>query len=639
MNKRLFLALVVLTAFGATNAVAPAASSVTVSFKPSGTLTGSTIVMFSQSVEAVTASNVVIRLTGGTTDLGSTVTCSDGSAVATSCEIGDVRSARVSLAKPLTAGQRYTIIVNPDGASPVMDKTLQAVSQATQNFQASMTEEESSVGASYSWATFTATKALGGSYNAERLQGASFTFGFTGTAVTWVTKAGPAQGRASVFIDGVDRGIVNLYSASDHYQVKRTYSGLSAGAHSLMVRVRGERGSTHGTSTWIALDGLLVNGTTVSRPVVHFEWQPVHDSSASGGRYVRTVTPNAHVSFVFRGYTIDWVTLAGPTQGKASMYIDGVKKRTVDNYSSSVHHAVTRRISDLTDAVHTLTIVAASGIVSVDRFVVRLSDVTVFRHLGTWVDLFDYSLDPATTVPTMRSRGVKTIYIETARYNSSADIDYPTQVGQWIDSAHAAGLRVVGWYFPAYSTSMTTDIRRTVAIAKYRSPGGERFDAFGIDIEYHLSSETRAQWFTDIGTHLAKVRAAIGAAYAVGAIVPAPLAMDINPSSWTGFPWSAIGKYANAVLPMGYWSYRTDCATDPDHCPYGYAVGNIKEARANTGLPVHLIGGIADKVTAQGVADFIKGAKDAKGYGASLYDYRTTTNSSFWTILAGANAL
>ena len=91
---------------------------------------------------------------------------------------------------------------------------------------------------------------------------------------------------------------------------------------------------------------------------------------------------------------------------------------------------------------------------------------------------------------------------------------------------------------------------------------------------------------------------------------------------------------------MGYWSYRTDCSTNPQHCPYGYTLGNITEARTRTsGLPVHIIGGIADQVTAQGVADFIRAAHDAKAYGASLYDYRTTTNPNFWTILAGANTL
>ena len=130
------------------------------------------------------------------------------------------------------------------------------------------------------------------------------------------------------------------------------------------------------------------------------------------------------------------------------------------------------------------------------------------------------------------------------------------------------------------------------------------------------------------------------AAFPIGAITYPPLVMDLNPSAWNAFPWSAVGAQANIVLPMGYWSARTDCSTNPQHCAYGYTVGNINEARTRTsGLPVHIIGGIANQVSSQEVSDFIRGAHDAKAYGASLYDYLTTTNASFWTTLAGANTL
>src|SRR5207245_148885 len=83
-------------------------------------------------------------------------------------------------------------------------------------------------------------------------------------------------------------------------------------------------------------------------------------------------------------------------------------------------------------------------------------------------------------------------------------------------------------------------------------------------------------------THLARVRAGVTAAYPVGAIVIPPLVMDLSPANWSGFPWSAVGAQANIVLPMGYWSYRTDCPTDPSHCPYGHTYGNVTEARTIT---------------------------------------------------------
>jgi hypothetical protein len=199
-------------------------------------------------------------------------------------------------------------------------------------------------------------------------------------------------------------------------------------------------------------------------------------------------------------------------------------------------------------------------------------------------------------------------------------------------------MKIIGWYLPTYSTYLDKDVGRTVAIATFRSPAGQGFDGLAIDIEHKLSSQSRTAWMADIATHLARVRYKATAAFPIGAIIPAPLAMKIYPSGWTGFPWASIGKYANVVLPMGYWSYRTDCSTDPTHCAYGYSAGNIKEARSKTGLPVHVIGGVANDVSSKEVSDFIRAAHDAKAYGASLYDYRTTV-STFWAALAGANSL
>lgn len=141
-----------------------------------------------------------------------------------------------------------------------------------------------------------------------------------------------------------------------------------------------------------------------------------------------------------------------------------------------------------------------------------------------------------------------------------------------------------------------------------------------------------------IKVHLARVRKGVGNSYPVGAIVPAPLGMAISPSHWQGFPWGHIGRYADAVLPMGYWSYRTDCPENPDHCAYGYSAGNIERARDRTGLPVHEIGGVANRVTSDQVVDFVRATRDAKALGGSLYDYRTTAGA-FWSSLRNLNLL
>lgn len=509
----------------------------------------------------------------------------------------------------------------------------------TRPFVGSLSEQETSVAASYAWATFSISYAYGGSYQADYLANASVGFGFTGSSLTWYTILGPNRGVAAVSIDGVSRPNVNAYSPTWIYHRAITYSGLSSGYHRVSIRVLGQRGSAAATGTWVSLDAFAVSGTFI-QPALHFAWQSVSSLRASGGHLVHDGAKGAVASFTFRGRTIDWITVVGPSEGSATVYVDGVKQLSVSNRAATAQYGVVRRVSNLTDAVHTLRIVA-SGMISVDRFDVRLPNLSVFSGLGTWVDLYDYTaLDPSTAAAAMRARGVRTLYIETARYNSTSAFDFPTLIGEWVEAAHANGMKIVGWYLPIYGTYLNTDVARTVAVATYRSPNGQAFDGVGIDIESKTSTETRTDWFRDIATHLARVRAGVTAVFPVGAIVIPPWVMDKYPTSWSGFPWSSVGAYANVVLPMSYWSFRTQCATDPSQCPYQYTVKNVNESRSYTGgLPVHVIGGVADSVTAQGVSDFMKGAKDAKAYGASLYDYRTTTNSTYWSIMAGANSL
>lgn len=279
--------------------------------------------------------------------------------------------------------------------------------------------------------------------------------------------------------------------------------------------------------------------------------------------------------------------------------------------------------------------------------------MTAFRRLGSWVDLWDYdALDPWAATFDMRAKGVKTVFLQTGRYNnpaetSAADFANPTKLATWVAAAHFRGLKIVGWYLPAYE-DMDRDVRRTVAIATTRTSDGQRFDGLAIDVEYKgkIGSPTlpdQSSWMQAVATHITRVRTQVGNLFPIGAITPAPLGMAIRPQNWVGFPWETLGAKANVMMPMSYWTYRNDCSTNPSHCAYGYTRENIGEVRRLTNRPaitIHAIGGVGgtSSITTQQVADFVRATREESVYGGSFYDFRVTA-SDYWPELSKLNTL
>jgi hypothetical protein len=267
----------------------------------------------------------------------------------------------------------------------------------------------------------------------------------------------------------------------------------------------------------------------------------------------------------------------------------------------------------------------------------RVADLAVaFRGLGAWVDTNDYSaLNPAAVVDDLKAHGVRTLYLATARYDSATDVLYPGDIAAWLATAHAAGIKVVGWYVPDYS-DLNRDVRRTLAISSYLSPEGQRFDAIGIDIEYPLNVPDPGAWNQAVATHLARVRA--GTTLPIAAIVLPPVLMQNwpDPSRWATFPWAAIRADANAVAPMSYWTSYTPAqrctAGVTQFCAYQYTRDNVLLSRQITGLPVHVIGGAGSDATLTQVSDYVQAARETAASGGSFYDYQTT-EAEFWPHL------
>ncbi|MCA1832941.1 MAG: hypothetical protein ABR548_00410 [Actinomycetota bacterium] len=648
-RARLLLAIcLMLASLGTATASSALGTPPVATISISGALSATQKVVFDKDVLGVSSDNTRIRFMDDATPVSASIRCWNGSSAAVGCTSGPVRSVTIKTVAPLIAGQSYTVIVNPDGVTPVVDMQGNAAAATLRSFRASVNEQETSAGATYLWRRVNDSAALGGSYRTERDAGTRAVFRFSGTQVTWYTRLGPAEGRAAVVIDGVSR-VVNNYHSTIVMQYRRLFTGLSGGAHVLVVVVRGEKGSTAATGQWVAIDAMRLGSGPLQEPV--YQWRPVSAGGASGGAITRTSTPGSRVQFPFRGAGIDWFTITGPSEGLVNMYIDGRLIKTVDNYSASTHYGVRRTIIGMSDTVHTLSLIvmgkrnraSKANSIAVDRWVLR-ADTAAFRKLATWVDLYDYTSSTAEStiqsrVADMKARGVRTIFLQTGRYNTAA-FSNPTQVAQWLTHAHAAGLRVVGWYLPAYSEYLSGDIAKTAVIASYVSPTGHRFDGLAIDIEYRAKTSSKTEFFNGITSQLAGVRGRVGLVYPVGAITFAPLDMDLWTAGWDGFPWASVGKYANAVMPMGYWSNRDSRCSGGDtaYCPYQYTLTNIQRSRSYTGLPVHDIGGVGHQVTASEVSKYVQAEKAGRAYGGSLYDYGVTA-TSFWAYLDDLNAL
>lgn len=245
--------------------------------------------------------------------------------------------------------------------------------------------------------------------------------------------------------------------------------------------------------------------------------------------------------------------------------------------------------------------------------------LAAFAGLSTWVDLYDIEISPESQAQRAAAGGAQTILVQTARFNSPADIHDPWRLGRLIETAHDLGLQVMTWYIPDH-LDHGKDLRRSKAAIEFTSPRGDRPDAFGLDIEVEDVRDI-AERNRRLLQLSAELREWAGPDYPMAAIVLPPLQLDLRPSWWPNFPWAELRPYYDVFVPMSYSSFRgTDAATT-----YRWNFDNIVRIRQLTGdpnLPIHMAGGIADRLPH--VDEFVAALRDGKVLGGGLYDLHTT---------------
>jgi hypothetical protein len=250
-------------------------------------------------------------------------------------------------------------------------------------------------------------------------------------------------------------------------------------------------------------------------------------------------------------------------------------------------------------------------------------DIDVYRGTGAWVDIYDARLlsDPEPALDRMALSGVRTLYLETANFHNPrfGGVAHPAETAQLIDGAHERGLRVVAWYLPSFR-SVKWDLGRSLAAIGFTTPGGSGFDSFALDIESNVlrSIATRNRRVLDLSR---RIRAVVGPAYPLGAIVPdARSTSRFLPSMWPHFPYRRLRPLYDAFLPMAYSSNRGRGA----RYIFGYTRDNVAYLRLATRdplLPVHLIGGLASKLGANEAGAVVDASRTTGAIGVSFYKH------------------
>jgi hypothetical protein len=262
----------------------------------------------------------------------------------------------------------------------------------------------------------------------------------------------------------------------------------------------------------------------------------------------------------------------------------------------------------------------------------KQSSADVFGGLGTWVDIYDAPVyaAPEKTAQLMAARKVKTVWVETANFGAPLDVVDPVRLGRLVDALHARGIRAVAWYLPGH-VKPALDTRRSLAMLSFRTPGGEAFDGIALDIESTRLENTSLRSRRAVALMRQLRTAAVETPLAV---VPFnPRGLERHPSAWPRFPWAELAESADAFAPMVY----TGGSLKGFDATYGYVTRALRLLRVKTGrpgVPIHVAGGVADRLGPEELAGFVAAVEDDDAtIGVSLYDWMTT-KARAWKALA-----
>ena len=264
--------------------------------------------------------------------------------------------------------------------------------------------------------------------------------------------------------------------------------------------------------------------------------------------------------------------------------------------------------------------------------------------MGVWVDVYDSvaafaGASPPVTpsdVATMAREGVRTLYLQVAKDDprSPGVVADAALTADFLDAAHAAGIRVVAWYLPTHADP-ALDRARALALVDFEAHG-ERFDGVALDIEGTEAVADVAERNRRLIALVEQLDRAAGT-MPVGAIVYPPVVFDLlNTALWPDFPWTDIAPHIDVWLPMSYWTYRDIDSPYRRRVPI-HGGKRATPARARRGSRGDRSRDRWDRRCGnrgglRGVQ--ARAATDEHAVGYSVYDFNTLSTSA-WRLLRG----
>jgi hypothetical protein len=209
--------------------------------------------------------------------------------------------------------------------------------------------------------------------------GASATFSFTGSGVSWLAQRSDQTGPVEVYVDGVDEGTVTPVTAAAPFptqQVDYSITGLVPGSHTLQI--------VNNAANLLTIDAFVVeadrqvtNDTGLKVTYTGSGW--AYSSSRGYGDYADDVhytsTSGSAVSFAFTGTSVSWLAQRNSSSGPVEIYLDGVDEGALTPQTSGSPYPVRQvnyQITGLAAGYHRVKIVNNSAaLLVVDAFTSR----------------------------------------------------------------------------------------------------------------------------------------------------------------------------------------------------------------------------------------------------------------------------